>query len=90
MEPKLPPHQAAMNEIERIKLEKKWQKDSPKDYYAPELTDVLRIYIKDRFGFNALEMTSSEIIDKLLEMNDKKALADLKVLFENCRFGEIC
>lgn len=81
VEPKLPPHQAAMNEIERIKLEKKWQKDSPKDYYT-ELTDVLRIYIKDRFGFNALEMTSSEIIDKLLEMNDKKALADLKMLFE--------
>ena len=47
-----------------------------------ELTDTLRTYIKDRFGFNALEMTSSEIIDKLLEMNDKEAISDLKELFQ--------
>ena len=66
VEPKLPPHQAAMKEIERIKTEKVWQKGRSKEYYT-ELTDALRTYIKDRFGFNALEMTSSEIIDKLLE-----------------------
>ena len=38
--------------------------------------------IKERFGFNALEMTSSEIIEKLLEMQDKEAIADLRSLFE--------
>lgn len=81
VEPKLPPHQAAMQEIERIKTEKVWQKGRPKEYYT-ELTDTLRTYIKDRFGFNALEMTSSEIIDKLMEMNDKEAIADLKELFQ--------
>lgn len=53
VEPKLPPHQAAMKEIERIKNEKVWQKGLPKEYYT-ELTDTLRTYIKDRFGFNAL------------------------------------
>ena len=57
VEPKLPPHQAAMKEIERIKNEKVWQKGQPKAYYT-ELTDTLRTYIKDRFGFNALEMTA--------------------------------
>ena len=81
VEPKLPPHQAAMKEIERIKNEKVWQKGQPKEYYT-ELTDTLRTYIKDRFGFNALEMTSSEIIDKLLEMKDKEAISDLKELFQ--------
>ena len=81
VEPKLPPHQAAMKEIERIKNEKVWQKGLPKEYYT-ELTDTLRTYIKDRFGFNALEMTSSEIIDNLMEMNDKEAIADLKELFQ--------
>ena len=81
VEPKLPPHQAAIKEIERIKTEKVWQKGRPKEYYT-ELTDTLRTYIKDRFGFNALEMTSSEIIDKLLEMNDKEAIFDLKGLFQ--------
>ncbi len=80
VEPKLPPHQAAMNEIERIKTEKIWQKGRSKEYYT-DLTDTLRNYIKDRFGFNALEMTSSEIIEKLFDMNDKEAISDLKELF---------
>ena len=71
VEPKLPPHQLAMKEIERIKTEKIWQKGQPKEYYT-ELTDALRTYIKNRFGFNALEMTSSEIID----------ISDLKYLFQ--------
>ena len=62
-----------MKEIERIKTEKVWQKGLSKEYYT-ELTDAIRTYIKDRFGFNALEMTSSEIIDQLLEMNDKEAM----------------
>lgn len=81
VEPKLPPHQLAMQEIERIKSEKIWQKGNPKEYYT-ELTDTLRAYIKERFGFNAMEMTSAEIIDKLLETNDQSALADLRVLFQ--------
>lgn len=81
VEPKLPPHQVAMQQIERIKSEKVWQKGRPKEYYT-ELTDALRTYIKNRFGFNALEMTSSEIIDKLLEENDKEAIADLRALFQ--------
>lgn len=81
VEPKLPPHQTAMQEIERIKSEKVWQKGMPKEYYT-ELTDTLRKYIKERFGFNALEMTSGEIIEKLMEFNDKEAIADLRELFQ--------
>ena len=81
VEPKLPAHQVAMKEIERIKAEKIWQKGQPKEYYT-ELTDALRTYIKERFGFNALEMTSSEIISKLMEIKDKEAIADLRALFQ--------
>lgn len=81
VEPKLPPHQQAMKEIARIKEEKVWQKGRSKEYYT-ELTDTIRTYIKDRFGFNALEMTSSEIIDKLLEVKDKESIQELKSLFE--------
>lgn len=81
VEPKLPPHQAALQEIERIKNEKIWQKGRSKEYYT-ELTDTLRTYMKDRFGFNALEMTSSEIIEALLEFQDKEAIKDLKLLFQ--------
>ena len=69
VEPRLPAHQIAMKEIERIKAEKIWQKGQPKEYYT-ELTDALRTYIKERFGFNALEMTSSEIIEQLMKIKD--------------------
>lgn len=81
IEPKLPPHQQAMKNIERIKAEKNWQKGEHKAYYT-ELTDTIRTYIKDRFGFNALEMTSSEIVDRLLQEKDTKLIKELKTLFQ--------
>ena len=82
LEPKLPPHEIAMNEIEKIKGDKKLQLGRLKDYYT-DLTDAVRNYIKNRFGFNALEMTSSEIINRLMEVTDKaNDISGLKVLFQ--------
>lgn len=81
VEPKLPPHLAAMKKIETIKADKVAKREDPKAYYT-ELTDVIRIYIKERFGFNAMEMTSAEIIERLLEEKDKESIHDLKVMFE--------
>lgn len=81
IEPKLPPHQVAMKKIEEIKADKQVQREDPKLYYT-ELTEAIRTYIKDRFGFNAMEMTSSEIIDRLLEEKDPQSISDLKLLFE--------
>jgi hypothetical protein len=82
VEPKLTPQQAAMKEIEEIKAQKlSLKKEDPKEYYT-KLTEAIRKYIKDRFYFNAMEMTSQEIIDKLLELDDKEAIKDLKLLFQ--------
>src|SRR5574344_1475754 len=78
---RLLPHQRAMKEIEQIKAEKIWASDNSKEYYT-KLTDTLRKYIEDRYGFNAMEMTSSEIIDRLTKMNDEKALDELRGLFQ--------
>jgi len=78
---KLPAHQVAMNEIERIKGERRWTEDDSKEYYT-ELTDTLRTYIHERFGFNAMEMTSAEIIERLLQERDETALAELRQLFQ--------
>ncbi|WP_243345435.1 hypothetical protein [Parabacteroides sp. FAFU027] len=61
-EPQLPPHIKAVSELENIKKEKLWQQGREKDYYT-RLTDVLRVYLTDRFGINALEMTSAEILN---------------------------
>ena len=77
---KLPPHQVAMSEIERIKSERKWAEEDSKEYYTL-LTDTLRNYIRDRYGFNALEMTSTEIIDRLIAENNEEALDELREIF---------
>lgn len=77
---KLPPHQVAMTEIERIKSERKWAEEDSKEYYTM-LTDTLRNYIRDRYGFNAMEMTSSEIIERLISENNEEALDELREIF---------
>lgn len=79
--PKLPPHQVAMSRIEQIKGDHIAAKEDSKEYYTA-LTDTLRTYMKDRFGFNATEMTSSEIIDYLRENADVESLRELQQLFE--------
>ena len=70
-----------MRKIEQIKEEKIWQSEDSKEYYT-QLTDTLRQYIKERYGFNALEMTSYEIIQKLQEVNDEDAVSELRELFQ--------
>jgi len=58
----LPPHVAAIMELDRLKTEKPWMSGRNKEYYT-RLSDVLRNYIERRFQINALEMTTSEILE---------------------------
>ena len=78
---KLLPHQKALKEIEVIKAEKMVTSENQKEYYT-KLTDTLRKYIEERYGFMAMEMTSSEIIDRLTETQDQQALDELRMLFQ--------
>jgi hypothetical protein len=59
--PKEPAHLVALRELDRIREEKIWQKEKIKEYYS-EVTEVLRVYIEDRFGIPAMEQTSGEIL----------------------------
>ena len=77
---RLLPHQKAMREIEQIKADKMVTSENSKEYYT-KLTDTLRKYIEERYGFNAMEMTSSEIIERLMSTQDQKALDELRQLF---------
>ena len=77
---KVLPHQRAMDEIEKIKADKMVASEDQKEYYT-RLTDTLRKYIEERFGFSAMEMTSSEIIARLQEAEDKKMIDELRELF---------
>ena len=63
-EPKVPAHEKALDDLARLRLKKLWQAGKVKQYYT-ELTDILRLYIEDRFDVNAIEMTSHEIFEGL-------------------------
>lgn len=77
---RLLPHQKAMREIEQIKADKMVTSENQKEYYT-KLTDTLRKYIEERYGFSAMEMTSSEIIERLMSQGDQQSLDELRQLF---------
>ena len=54
--------------------------EDQKEYYT-KLTDTLRRYIEERYGFSAMEMTSSEIIGRLMASGDEQSLKELSQLF---------
>lgn len=74
------PHKVAMEKIERIQADELSKTDDSKLYYT-QLTDTLRQYITDRFGFNAMEMTTSEIVTALYASEDTAGIEELHELF---------
>lgn len=81
VEPKLPAHIVALNAMEKLRESGSSHDDDAKHYYTC-LTDIIREYINGRYGFNATEMTSCEILEKLEESNDRESLRELKELLE--------
>ncbi len=62
--PPLPPHEAALAALEKLRAQRLWQEGKHKLYYSA-LTDILRTYIAGRFGVSAMEMTSDEIVEAM-------------------------
>ena len=80
--PKLPPHEQAVKELDDIKQQKLWQQGRSKDYYT-QITETLRRYLVDRFGIQAMEMTSAEILDIVRKDADAGAVYNsLKQIME--------
>ena len=74
------PHQKAMEQIALIKASNLVSSENSKEYYT-RLTDTLRKYIEERYHFSAMEMTSSEIIERLTSEQDAGGIGELKELF---------
>ena len=76
------PYIAALKELEKIRNQKLWQNNQMKLFYT-RITDVLREYIEARFGLQAMEKTSAEILKELLPAGiDKNEYDSLKELLE--------
>jgi hypothetical protein len=67
---------------EEIKNDDAWKDDDNVKEYYTRLTDALREYMFARFGFNAAEMTTSEILDYLRTIDNKENIAELKEILE--------
>lgn len=81
-QPEVPAHVLALEMLDTIKNEKRWERGEAKPYYT-ELTDVLRIYIEKRYHLNAMESTSDEILALLKNIDIKREIiTSLKLLLE--------
>lgn len=65
--PKLPAHVVANKALVELNNRKLWQNGKFKQYYTA-LTTIIRVYISDRWGVSALELTTDEIIEALTDV----------------------
>jgi hypothetical protein len=89
--PAKPPHVIALEMLEELRKEQIWQKGQIKEYYT-RLTDILREYFENRFGVNAAEMTSDEIMfamkDHLTEVSSLSDLRKVLTLSDLAKFAK--
>ncbi len=82
--PKIPAHIIALQELDKLKGEELWQHEKVKDYYT-RLTDIVRVYIEERFTIAAMEQTTFEILTSFKAKEsqvDPKAVIELKEILE--------
>jgi hypothetical protein len=87
-----PAYMVALRALEALKEKKLWQQDLVKLYYI-ELTEIIRLYIENRFFVPALEQTSSEIIASFKNTNQLdgellKQLSEMLVQADLVKFAK--
>lgn len=90
--PREPAHVIAFRDLDKLKEAKLWQQGKNKEYYS-ELTDIVRTYIEDRYGIQAMELTTDEIIGevmaaKIIEKDLKDQLFDTLVRADFVKFAK--
>ena len=71
-----PPYDLAVSRLNDLQAKKLPQSGRDKEYYT-ELTEILRQYLDGRFGINAMEMTSTQIVDTLRHNKETRPGSDL-------------
>ncbi len=67
----IPPYEYAIMQLNELKDHHLWENGQEKEYYT-RLTEILRDYLERRFGINAMEMTSTQIIEHLSQNQETK------------------
>jgi hypothetical protein len=84
---KVPPekaHEKALRLLKELEARQLWQSGRIKEYYS-ELSDIVRIYLEERFSIPAMEQTTDELLALLKKQNDsrtelRKARPELKLI----------
>lgn len=76
--PEPTPYEKAIAGLRALKERKLWEQGMEKEYYT-DLTEILRRYLYGRFGINAMEMTSRQIMSALGKNQETK---DKRIYFK--------
>ena len=81
--PPIPAHITALKSLLELKRQQAWLIDDKKKYYS-ELTYTVRLYLEERFGIQAIEHTTREIIDdlKYADISEEDKIYLRKILSE--------
>ena len=83
---KEPAHIVALRKLDSFRGSGLWAPEKQKTFYSG-VTDAIRGYMADRFGFGAMEMTTAEIFDEMKGKDaPEKVLGEVKELFERADF----
>lgn len=82
-----PAYIVALRELEKYRSDKFWAPEKQKSFYSG-ITDALKIYMEDRFGVDAPEMTTAELFAALKDCKDltPDLFNETKDLFECADF----
>jgi hypothetical protein len=82
------PFQIALDKLESLKTQKKWQQGKTKEYYS-DLSEIIRTYIEDGLDTAAMEMLTSDIIASLQRQQiESKELAVLLHTADMAKFAK--
>ena len=79
-------HIVALRALDKYRGSQMWAPEKQKAFYSG-VTDTLRAYMSERFGFGAMEMTTAEIFDQMKGQDaPEKIVGEVKELFERADF----
>ena len=82
--PPRPAHVVAREALDALEAARLLERGEIKTWHI-RLSDILRVYIEGRFGVDAMEMTTGEVLDGLRRTDaDTGAVADVRRLLDRC------
>lgn len=82
--PLLAPYEEAIQKLHDLDEKLLWQNNKVKEYYS-ELTEIVRAYIERELKVPALESTTDELVETLIDFNDSKAIVTTKETIKKLR-----